>query len=228
MSGYQLAQLNIATLLAPLDSPQLKDFVANLDRINALAESSDGFVWRWDESYDLDGGAAANGSPRSEPAHPFGDDVLVNLSVWRDVAALHAFAFRSAHTDVLRRRREWFAKMDQAYMVLWWVPDGHRPSVNEAAERLASLRELGPSPDAFTFRDAFPSPFGAVSKGTSEQGPPSPRRRGIQGLQPIEGKTLDSSFRCNDLWVSHCSFPGSPLKFPYATACLPTRGADAT
>ncbi len=74
MPGHQLAQLNIATLRAPLDSPELKDFVDNLDRINALAEQSDGFVWRWDESYDLDGGAAANGSDPKSPTHPFGDE----------------------------------------------------------------------------------------------------------------------------------------------------------
>ncbi len=159
MTNHQLAQLNIATLLAPLDSPQLADFVDNLDRINALAESSYGFIWRWDESYDLDGHAAANGSDPEAPAHPFGDDVVVNLSVWLDVEALQAFAFRSDHVAIVRRRREWFAKMDLAYMVLWWVPDGHRPSVNEAAERLAMLRERGPSIEAFTFREAFPPPI---------------------------------------------------------------------
>ncbi len=158
MSGYQLAQLNIATLLAPLDSPQLKDFVDNLDRINALAEGSDGFVWRWDESYDLDGDAAANGSDAKAPAHPFGDNVIVNMSVWRDVEALQAFAFRSDHVEIVRRRREWFAKMDQAYMVLWWVPQGHQPTPDEAAKRLALLRERGPSADAFTFRETLPSP----------------------------------------------------------------------
>ena len=83
----------------------------------------------------------------------------MNLSVWRDVEALQAFAFRSDHVAIVRRRREWFAKMDLAYMVLWWVPDGHRPSVNEAAERLAMLRERGPSIEAFTFREAFPPPI---------------------------------------------------------------------
>ncbi len=161
MTNHQLAQLNIATLLAPLESPQLADFVDNLGRINALAEQSDGFVWRWDESYDLDGDAAANGSDPKAPTHPFGDDVVVNLSVWRDVAALQAFAFRSDHVEIVRRRREWFAKMDQAYMVLWWVPDGHRPSITEAAERLSMLRERGPSVDAFAFRDAFAPPMAA-------------------------------------------------------------------
>jgi len=41
MSHYQLAQLNIAIMKEPLESPGMAGFVANLDRINALAE-----IWR--------------------------------------------------------------------------------------------------------------------------------------------------------------------------------------
>lgn len=148
MSTSQLAQLNIAQLLEPLDSPRLADFVANLDRINQLAEQSPGFVWRLQ---DETGDATA--------IRPFADDVIVNMSVWQDLAALHAFAFRSAHADILRRRREWFARMADAYAVLWWVPTGHQPSLQEAAARLAHLRAHGPTEFAFTFRDAFPAPL---------------------------------------------------------------------
>lgn len=147
MSRYELAQLNIATMKAPLDSPELADFVANLDRINALAEASPGYVWRLKTE---DGDATA--------LRPFGDDVLVNMSVWRDVGSLHDFAFRTAHTEILRRRGEWFERMGQAYAVLWWVPQGHRPSLQEAAAKLARLRESGATAEAFTFRQAFPAP----------------------------------------------------------------------
>ncbi len=147
MPGFQLAQLNVAHLLEPLDSPRLADFVANLERINQLAEQSPGFVWRLQ---DEAGDATA--------LRPFADDVIVNMSVWQDIAALHTFAFRSAHADILRRRREWFARMADAYAVLWWVPANHRPGMEEAAERLASLRAHGPTEFAFTFRDAFPAP----------------------------------------------------------------------
>ncbi len=150
MSGFELAQLNVATLLEPLESPRLADFVASLDRINALAEGSPGFVWRLQD----EGGDAT-------AIRPFGDEVVVNLSVWKDLASLHAFAFRSAHVDVLRRRREWFAPMAEAYAVLWWVRRGHRPDVAEAAEQLARLRRDGPTAAAFTFRDAFPPPDAA-------------------------------------------------------------------
>jgi hypothetical protein len=147
MSKFQLAQLNVATLKAPLDSPELKDFVDNLDRINSLAEGSPGFVWR------LKGEGQDATSLR-----PLGDKVIVNMSVWRDVNALRDFSYRSAHVEILRRKREWFTRMADAYMVLWWVPQGHEPTVDEAVGRLTLLRERGPSRDAFTFAEAFSAP----------------------------------------------------------------------
>ena len=147
MSHYQLAQLNIAKMKAPLDSPLMADFVANLDRINALAESSAGFVWRLQTE---EGDATA--------VRPMGDDVIVNLSVWRDLASLKDFVFNTSHVEIMRRRREWFERMATAYMVLWWVPRGHIPTVREAVERLQQLEALGASPAAFTFRSAFDPP----------------------------------------------------------------------
>lgn len=147
MSTHQLAQLNIATLLAPKDSPQLADFVANLDRINALADQADGFVWRM-----LGDGADASGW------RPWGNEVLANMSVWRDVDALKDYAFKTAHADIMKRKREWFHRMADAYMVLWWVPAGHIPTLREAEERLAILRTRGACAEAFTFKDVFPPP----------------------------------------------------------------------
>jgi hypothetical protein len=148
MTTFHLAQLNIATLKAPIDSPVLADFVANLDRINALAESSPGFVWRLKE----DSGAP---SANATALRLFGEDKIVNLSLWTDVASLQNFAFRTAHADVLKRRREWFEKMDEAYAVLWWVPAGHIPTEAEAGERLERFRRLGASAAAFSFREVF-------------------------------------------------------------------------
>jgi len=147
MSNYQLAQLNIGNLAAPLDSPQLKDFVDNLGRINALAESSPGFVWR----------LVGDGNDATS-LRPLGDNVLVNMSVWRDVTALKDYVYRSAHTQVMKRKREWFTRMSEAHMVLWWVPAGHQPTIAEAVARLNLLRERGPSPEAFTFGEAFKAP----------------------------------------------------------------------
>ncbi len=147
MSAYHLAQLNIAWMKAPLESPEMADFVANLERINALAEGSLGYVWRLqDEAGD------------ATTIRPFGDEVLVNMSVWQDVQSLSDYVYKSAHTEMLKRRREWFERVEQMHQVLWWVPAGHRPSVAEAAERLAYLREHGATAQAFTFRQPFSRP----------------------------------------------------------------------
>jgi hypothetical protein len=147
MAKYELAQFNVAVMKETLESPSMTDFVANLDRINALAEEAPGFVWRLQTD---DGDATA--------LRPLGDDVLVNMSVWKDVESLNAFVYRSAHVEIMRRRREWFERMAAAYVVLWWLPEGHRPDVAEGIERLELLRRLGPTPQAFGFRDAIRAP----------------------------------------------------------------------
>jgi hypothetical protein len=148
MSNYQLAQLNIGELRAPLDSPQLKDFVDNLDGVNALAESSPGYVWR----LKGDGNDATSLRPYDS------DKIIVNMSVWRDVASLRAFVYDSAHVAIMKRRREFFSRMIKAYMVLWWVPAGHEPTVAEAVAKLELLRAHGPTSAAFTFAEAFSAP----------------------------------------------------------------------
>jgi hypothetical protein len=147
MSQYQLAQLNIAIMKEPLESPGMADFVANLDRINALAEQSPGFVWRLQTD---DGDATA--------LRPLGENTLVNMSVWQDVASLSDYVHKSAHAEIMRRRREWFERMSQAYLVLWWVQKGHRPAISEATAKLDLLRKNGPAAEAFTFRRAFQPP----------------------------------------------------------------------
>jgi Domain of unknown function (DUF3291) len=147
MSQYELAQLNIAIMKEPLTSVVMADFVANLERINALAEASPGFVWR----LIGDGDDATS-------LRPMGDNTLVNMSVWRDVASLHQYVYRSGHIEVMRRRKEWFEHMAEAYAVLWWVRRGHRPTVADAINRLELLRKHGPTAEAFTFRRAFPAP----------------------------------------------------------------------
>lgn len=150
MSGYELAQLNVAVMKAPLESPAMADFVDNLDRINALAERSPGFVWRLQSD---EGDATA--------FRPLGEETIVNMSVWRDLRSLSDFVYRSGHVEIMRRRRSWFERMGEAYAVLWWVRTGHRPNIDEAIERLEMLRREGPTPAAFDFRRAFPAPGSA-------------------------------------------------------------------
>ena len=148
MARHHLAQINIARLLAPIDSPQLADFVAGLEPVNALADASPGFVWRLQ---DDSGDATA--------IRPYGDErVMVNLSVWESIEALRGFVHRDEHRAYLQRRRQWFSRMDQPIVALWWVRAGEIPTVAEAKDRLALLERMGPTPAAFTFRTAFPAP----------------------------------------------------------------------
>ena len=145
-----IAQLNIATLVAPLDSPELKGFVDLLVEINDLADNSPGFVWRLQ---DENGDATA--------IRPFGPDVIVNLTVWESIEALYGYTYRSDHLGVLQRRREWFRRSARPHLVLWWTDERELPTVAEAARRLALLEENGPTPDAFTFRTQFPATLAA-------------------------------------------------------------------
>ncbi|MBX9394154.1 DUF3291 domain-containing protein [Streptomyces sp. TRM72054] len=146
LAAYELAQVNIARLKAPLDSPQLKDFVDNLDPVNADADAADGFVWRLQSD---------SGNATDVPF--FGDDwLIVNMTVWRDANALTAYMYQGRHREMLARRREWFERLQEAVTALWWVPAGHRPTVAEAEARLLHLRTNGPTPYAFTLRTQFP------------------------------------------------------------------------
>lgn len=121
-------------------------FVEGLDPINALADAAPGFVWRLQD----DAGAATSFRITDD------DRLLVNMSIWVSVEALQDYVFRSDHTTYLRRRREWFEVPTEPTTVLWWVPSGHQPSLDEAAERLWHLRANGATPYAFTLRDQFP------------------------------------------------------------------------
>jgi len=149
----ELAQVNVSRLLSPLDSPQLADFMAALDEVNAAGDLAPGFVWRLQTE---DGNATA--------VRAFGWDVgdsqgvIVNLTTWTSVEALADFVFSGQHLAIMRRRRQWFEKAVEAITALWWVPRGHRPSTDEAEERVRQLRRHGPTPTAFTFRSPFPAP----------------------------------------------------------------------
>lgn len=142
--GFHVAQVNIALAKAPIDSDLLSEFVALLEPINALADRAPGFVWR----LQTDGGNAL-------AVRGFDDDrMIVNLSVWESIDSLGDFVYRSAHTDVMRRRREWFDRIG-LHLALWWVPVGEVPTVAQAEQRLAYLREHGPTAYAFTFKTRF-------------------------------------------------------------------------
>ena len=154
MNAWHIAQLNVGRAVAPPGSPELADFMAALDRINALAESSPGFVWRLQSASGNATDILVSDDPRA----------LINMSVWRSTEALFAFVYRSGHSDVMKRRREWFEKPVEAHQVLWWVPAGHIPTIEEALGRLAHLRREGPTERAFTFSQRYPPDGGGLTR----------------------------------------------------------------
>jgi hypothetical protein len=145
---YHLAQINVGRLIAPSDDPQVADFFADLDRINAIADASPGFIWR------LQGESGNATDIQTSPDPRF----IVNMSVWEDAEALFAFVYRSAHTPVMARRREWFGRFDGAFQALWWIEAGSIPSIDQGLARLWQLDRFGPSPHAFTFKNRYPAP----------------------------------------------------------------------
>ena len=141
---YQLAQINIAKLLKPIDHPQITDFVNQLDKINALAEKSKGFVWRLKDEASND----------STSINPFNDpNIIVNMSVWLDINSLKDYVYNSGHIEVFVRRKEWFEKSTKAHMALWWIEKDKFPTAEEGKKRIEYLQQFGSSKYAFTFKD---------------------------------------------------------------------------
>lgn len=141
----QLAQVNIARMKGAIDSPVMADFVANLDHINALAEDSPGFVWRLKD----EGNNATSMKMYDD------DFIIVNMSVWTDIDALFSYVYHSDHVEIFKRKKEWFHKMQEMHMVLWYVEDNLFPTIPDARERLEYLQKHGETPYAFTFKKRF-------------------------------------------------------------------------
>ena len=152
---FQLAQINIARLIAPLDDPRIAGFVSQLEPINALAEVAPGFVWRLKSD-------TGNATDIVYSDDPF---VIVNMSVWESVDALKDYAYSSKHVQVYRERARWFEKPAKPNYCIWWVPAGHLPTVAEGRERLAHYQEHGATPYSFWFSQRFP----AASEGAFAQ-----------------------------------------------------------
>ena len=140
-----LVEANWARMRHPRQDPRMAGFFDGLDRINALADASEGFVWRMQDDY---------GNATSIRA--FDDlDVIFNLSVWKDLPSLFRYLYRTDHADFFRRRGDWFVPPDRSPLVLWWVPVGTIPTVEDAVVKLERLWADGPAPDAFDFKRAY-------------------------------------------------------------------------
>ena len=145
---WHLAQSNVARMRYDFDDPRMDGFVSRLDELNRLADTSSGFVWRY-ESPDDD----------VTEIEVFGDErILFNLSVWESIEALQSYVYSSDHVNAVRRRADWFEASARSPLVLWWIRAGHRPTVHEAKERFETLWAHGPTADAFTFRRHHPRP----------------------------------------------------------------------
>jgi len=150
MPDFHLAQINIARFRLAADDPHIEAFTAQLDAVNALADDSPGFIWRLQGE---DGNAMA--------IQAFEDtNMLINMSVWESAEALFDYTYKTAHTKIMARRKEWFGAFKDASMALWWIPAGHIPSAAEGRARLDIISKSGPNPEAFTFKQRFPAPVG--------------------------------------------------------------------
>jgi hypothetical protein len=147
-AGWHLAQINIGKMVAPQGDPRVQPFFDALDRVNALAEASSGFVWR----LVGEGNSATDIQPTVDPL------LLLNMSVWEDADSLFQFVYRSAHTEVMIRRREFFERFDGAFQALWWIQAGTVPTINDGLSRLWHIDRFGPTAHAFTFKKRFPPP----------------------------------------------------------------------
>lgn len=142
---YHLAQVNVGEMLAASDDPIMAEFMNALDEINALADSSPGFVWR----LQSDDGNATEFRPYENP------NVIINMSVWESVEALHNYTYKTVHAQFIKRRKEWFHLFGKSHMCLWWIPVGHRPTIEEAITKLNHFTEHGPTAEAFSFSKRF-------------------------------------------------------------------------
>ncbi len=147
--GYHLAQMNTARFRHPMDHPDMVGFVEMLDPVNHQADAAPGFMWRLTDENSNDATSIT-----------FYDDplLLVNVSVWADVESLRNYVYRTEHVEMVKRRHEWADAMEEVYIVMWWVPAGHEPTVAEGDAKLRHVREHGPTAEAFTFAQQFPPP----------------------------------------------------------------------
>jgi len=146
---YQLAQINVARMIGVnIDDPVMKEFVCNLDKVNELAENSNGFIWRLKDE-----------SNNASNFNPFNDEqIIINISVWQDIESLENFTYKTFHTDFLKRRKEWFNKYGKVHFALWWIEEGEYPSIDNAIERLEVLQSNGATEKAFNFKNKFTKP----------------------------------------------------------------------
>lgn len=147
-ANFHLAQLNIADSKADIDSNIMSSFVDRLDEIHVLAESAPGFIRRYQDEEGEDAPLQIFNNPL----------ILVNLTVWEDIDSLRHFVYKTVHKELIQGRQTWFHKIPETHQVIWWVPAGHWPTLQEAKEKLDMIRKEGPTEKAFSFAKNFEAP----------------------------------------------------------------------
>jgi hypothetical protein len=137
-----LAELNVGRLLAPTDDPRVAEFMGALDRVNGMGKRMPGFVWMME-------GSGEPGTGNTETKIGGDPQYVSNLTVWESVETLEAFVWNTVHRQFYARKQEWFELMGEQHFVMWWVTEGHRPTLNEALEKLALRKAQGDSEEAF-------------------------------------------------------------------------------
>ena len=140
--GHHLAELNVGRLLAPTDDPRVAEFMGALDRVNGLGRRMPGFVWMMEGSGEP-GTGNTEAKIGGDPQH------VSNLTVWESAATLENFVWNTVHRSFSERRAEWFQVLGQMHFVMWWVPVGHRPTLDEALAKLALKQAQGDSDAGF-------------------------------------------------------------------------------
>ena len=143
--NFHLAQLNIAAAKADSESDIMRGFFDRIDEIHDLAENAPGFIWRYDDDEGVDIAERVFGDPL----------LLINLTLWQDIASLREFVYKSIHKELIQGRKDWFHKMPEMHQVMWWVPAGQIPKIQQAKDKLDLIRKQGPSAAAFSFAKPF-------------------------------------------------------------------------
>jgi hypothetical protein len=150
MNSYHIAEINIARMKGVnINDPIMKEFVDNLEKVNAIAESSEGFIWQLKDDNN-----------NATEMNPYDDEqVIINVSVWESIESLESYIYKSMHSDFLKRRREWFHSFGKVYTAMWWVAVGEVPTLQDAVDKLEHLQVYGASEKVFDFRNKFPKPL---------------------------------------------------------------------
>jgi hypothetical protein len=137
-----LAQFDLVKPRYPKTDPRMSSFYESTRYVNNLAEQHPGFIWRElnEDQALLD--------------ELWGKGFLYTLSVWTSPESLKDFLYKTPHNEFRKRGAEWYLPVSKPRVVMWWVEEGHIPTLKEAHEKMQILYEVGPSYQAFDLKNS--------------------------------------------------------------------------